>query len=72
VSDAVPIIYYIRDWFLEKHLMVDQINVFEDNMSTIHLVNNGNINFLRSRHIEIGRGYRMEKFKFDTAQQLIL
>jgi hypothetical protein len=37
-SDGVPIIYYIRDWLLEK--TVDQINLFQDNMSTIYLINN--------------------------------
>ena len=52
-SDAIPIVYYIRDWLLEKNVEIIQVNLMQDNLSTIQLINNGNINSLRSKHISI-------------------
>jgi hypothetical protein len=52
-SDAIPMVCYIRDWINEKGLTGPQINLLQDNMSTISLITNEAQGSMRSRHIGI-------------------
>jgi hypothetical protein len=62
-SDALSIMYYIRDWLLEKNIAVKEINLFQDNKSTIYLIENDQSNSLRSRHINIKYFFIRERVK---------
>ena len=52
-SDAISPTYYIKNLLKELGIEVKSINLYQDNMSTIHLINNNRPTSQRTRHIDI-------------------
>ena len=53
VSDMLPQILWSREWLMEQGYEVSPVKLFQDNMATIHVANNGASGKERSRHIAI-------------------
>jgi hypothetical protein len=53
VADMLPQAIWTRDWLLCQGYEVGPLKLFQDNTSTIHLVNNGKSNAERTRHIAV-------------------
>ena len=53
VSDALPYVIHIREFLIHQGYDLGDATLFQDNMSTIKLIENGRSNSDRTRHINI-------------------
>ena len=53
VSDAMPSIVHVREFLIHQGYNMGPANLYQDNMSTIKLIENGRSNSERTRHINI-------------------
>jgi len=53
VSDGMGHVVWIRNFMIEQGYNVEEATIFQDNTSTLHLIDSGNIGSDRTRHISI-------------------
>jgi hypothetical protein len=63
LSDGIKPILFIRNFLIEQGYTAIETTVFQDNMSTINLINNGAGNSNKSRHIDIRYFFVTDRLK---------
>jgi hypothetical protein len=53
LSDSLPQIIWTRNFVLSQNIKINQVKLYEDNESTIRLIQNGRSTSARTRHIDI-------------------
>ena len=63
LSDGIKPILFIRNFLIEQGYTAIETTVFQDNISTINLINNGAGNSKKSRHIDIRYFFVTDRLK---------
>jgi hypothetical protein len=65
MTEAGNQVLWTRDFLIDQEYEVDPALIYQDNLSTIHLVKNGRSNSERTRHIDINFFFLHDRIKSD-------